>query len=131
MAEINVRELLEKAREAKGNSYSPYSGFAVGAALLGKSGKIYLGCNIDNSAFSPTCCAERAAVFSAVSGGEREFDAVAVVGDSTPCTPCGVCRQVLAEFCSAELPVITENADGTPKIFTLGQLLPEAFAYKN
>lgn len=131
MREINAFELLEKAKEAKKNSYSPYSGFEVGAALLGKSGKIYLGCNIENSAFSPTCCAERAALFSAVSGGEREFLAVAVVGDTKPCMPCGVCRQALAEFCAADFSVITEGSDGEPEFSTLGELLPHAFAYKN
>ena len=130
MIEINAYELLEKAREAKKNSYSPYSGFSVGAALLGKSGRIYLGCNVENSAFTPTCCGERAAVFTAVSGGEREFLAVAVVGDMKPCTPCGVCRQVLAEFCGEDFPIITEGEDGKPLIFTLGELLPKAFVYE-
>ena len=93
------RELIAKAREAKEFSYSPYSGFRVGAALLGKNGKVYQGCNIENAAYTPTNCAERTAVFNAVSQGVREFEAIAVVGDGEDClAPCGVCRQVLMEF---------------------------------
>ena len=130
MIERDMACLLDNAREAKKNSYSPYSGFSVGAALLGKSGKIYLGCNIENSAYSPTCCAERAALFSAVSNGEREFSAIAIVGDSSPCTPCGVCRQVLSEFCSEDMPLIVEDGDGKPLAYTLGELLPKAFGFK-
>lgn len=130
MTERDILELLAMAKKAKKNSYSPYSGFSVGAALLGKSGKIYLGCNIENSAYSPTCCAERAALFSAVSDGEREFSAIAVVGDRAPCSPCGVCRQVLSEFCSEDFPVIVEDGDGAPLTYTLGELLPMAFSFK-
>ena len=122
-----MQELLSIAKDAKKSSYSPYSGFSVGAALLAADGSIYRGCNIENSAFSPTCCAERVAVFSAVADGKREFSAIAVVGDSSPCTPCGVCRQVLSEFCSEELCVIFEGADGTAQCVTLGELLPHSF----
>ena len=130
MTEFCEKMLLEKAKEAKKNSYSPYSGFSVGAALLGKNGKIYLGCNIENSAFTPTCCAERVALFSAVSEGEREFEAIAIVGDSKPCTPCGVCRQALSEFCGEDFSVITESEVGETQACTLGELLPRAFAFK-
>ena len=127
--------LMEAAVAARQYAYSPYSGYRVGAALLGKSGRIYTGCNVENAGYTPTNCAERTAVFKAVSEGEREFTAIAVVGgmgDSIDpaCTPCGVCRQVLAEFCAADMPVIL----GTPenlRVLTLGDLLPFAFTKKN
>ena len=129
------QSLMEAAVSAREFSYSPYSGYRVGAALLGKSGKVYTGCNVETAGYTPTNCAERTAVFKAVSEGEREFTAIAVVGgmgDSIDpaCTPCGVCRQVLAEFCAADMPVIL----GTPenlRVMTLGELLPFAFTKKN
>ena len=129
------RSLMASAVAAREFSYSPYSGYRVGAALLGADGRIYTGCNIENAGYSPTNCAERTAVFKAVSEGEREFTAIAVVGGSgdtlnAACTPCGVCRQVLAEFCAADMPVIL----GTPenlRVLTLGDLLPFAFTKKN
>ena len=129
------RSLMASAVAAREYAYSPYSGYRVGAALLGKSGKLYTGCNVENVGYTPTNCAERTAVFKAVSEGEREFTAIAVVGgmgDSIDpaCTPCGVCRQVLAEFCAADMPVIL----GTPenlRVMTLGELLPFAFTKKN
>lgn len=96
---IEYRWLIEHAVKALEHAYAPYSNFKVGAALLGSSGKVYLGCNIENAAYSPTNCAERTAVFKAVSEGETSFKALAVVADTTAViTPCGVCRQVLAEF---------------------------------
>ena len=101
------KELVKAAYEAQKYSYSPYSGFEVGAALLGKNGKIYLGCNIENAAYSPSNCAERTAFFKAISEGCQEFEAIAIVvnkkgekGDFFP--PCGLCRQVMAEFCDPE-----------------------------
>ncbi len=129
------RSLMASAVAAREYAYSPYSGYRVGAALLGKSGKLYTGCNVENAGYTPTNCAERTAVFKAVSEGEREFTAIAVVGgmgDSIDpaCTPCGVCRQVLAEFCAADMPVIL----GTPenlRVLTLEDLLPFAFTKKN
>lgn len=113
------------------HSYSPYSDFRVGAALLCKSGKIYTGCNIENVSFSPTNCAERTAFFKAVSEGEREFAAIAIVGGKKGevtdyCYPCGVCRQVMAEFCDSDLEIITACPDGI-KSYTLKELLPKAF----
>ena len=125
------KELLQLAIQARENSYSPYSGFRVGAALLGKSGKVYSGCNVENAAYSPTNCAERTAVFKAVSEGEREFSAIAIVGGKGDmladlCAPCGVCRQVLAEFCGGDFRVVL----GTPeniRVFTLAELLPLSF----
>ena len=124
-------ELIALAVEARKQSYSPYSGFRVGAALLGKSGKIYLGCNVENAAYTPTNCAERTAVFKAVSEGERDFSAIAIVGGMGEelaefCAPCGICRQVLAEFCDGDFPVVL----GTPnnyKVYTLAELLPFSF----
>ena len=125
------KELLLKAVEAREFAYTPYSNHKVGAALLGKSGKIYLGCNVENAAYTPTNCAERTAVFKAISEGEREFSAIAVVGGlgdtlSELCAPCGVCRQVLNEFCDGSLKVIL----GTPEkitVTTLAELLPYSF----
>ena len=127
--------LMASAVAAREYSYSPYSGYRVGAALLGTDGRIYTGCNVENAGYTPTNCAERTAVFKAISEGTRAFTAIAVVGGSgdTPdpaCTPCGVCRQVLAEFCEPEMPVIL----GTPeeiRVMTLGELLPFAFTPKN
>ena len=127
--------LMASAVAAREYSYSPYSGYRVGAALLGADGRIYTGCNIENAGYTPTNCAERTAVFKAVSEGVREFTAIAVVGGSgetldPACTPCGVCRQVLAEFCSPDMPVIL----GTPeelRVLTLGDLLPFAFTKEN
>ena len=129
------RSLMETAVGAREFSYSPYSGYRVGAALLSADGRIFTGCNIENAGFTPTNCAERTAVFKAVSEGAREFSAIAVVGGpgyrlDPACTPCGVCRQVLAEFCEPEMPVIL----GTPeemRVMTLGELLPFAFTKKN
>jgi len=107
-------------------AYAPYSKFAVGAALLTKSGRIITGCNVENLSFGLTICAERAAVFTAVAMGEREFEAIAVVADSkTPVTPCGACRQVLAEF-AADLPICSANLEGERFESTLRELLPRA-----
>ena len=125
-------ELILKAKEARLHSYSPYSSIAVGAALLCASGKVYLGCNIESSAFSPTVCAERTAFFKAISEGEREFLAIAVVGGKEKCDtgspfpPCGVCRQVMREFCCDGFRVILEG-NNSPSVFTLGELLPNSF----
>ena len=133
---MTPNELVKKAYEAQKFSYSPYSGFQVGAALLTKSGKVYTGCNIENAAFSPTNCAERTAVFKAVSEGETSFEAIAVVGNKKDapqeewefCTPCGVCRQVLLEFVDPqEFEVIIGKGEEIRK-FTLSQLLPESFS---
>ena len=127
--------LMAAALAAREYSYSPYSGYRVGAALLGSDGRVFTGCNVENAGYTPTNCAERTAVFKAISEGTRAFTAIAVVGGSgdtldAACTPCGVCRQVLAEFCSPDMPVIL----GTPeeiRVMTLGELLPFAFTKKN
>ena len=128
-------ELIEKAKMAAENAYVPYSGFKVGAALLTKSGKVYLGCNIENASYSPTNCAERTAFFKAVSEGEREFSKIAVVGGENGvfcdyCTPCGVCRQVMSEFCSEDFTVVLGKNGDSYKSFTLGELLPHSFSLK-
>ena len=131
-------ELVKKAIEMTNMSYAPYSHFHVGAALLGKDGKVYTGCNVENAAYGPSNCAERTAVFKAVSEGCREFESIAIAGgledaQGVPqikdfCPPCGVCRQVLSEFCSRDFKIILVNGNGEQKVFTLGQLLPESFS---
>ena len=129
-------ELVKKAYEAQKFSYSPYSGFQVGAALLTQNGKVYTGCNIENAAFSPTNCAERTAVFKAVSEGENQFQAIAIVGNKKGapeeewefCTPCGVCRQVLLEFVDPQKFEILLGKGKEIRKFTLSQLLPESFS---
>ena len=129
-----IEKMIETAIEMTKMSYSPYSNFKVGAALLSKSGKVYTGCNIENSAFSPTNCAERTAFFKAVSEGKREFLKIAVVGGKNEeyfpanyCPPCGVCRQVMKEFCAAEFEIIIAIDSDDCKIMTLSELLPESF----
>ncbi len=131
---MNISKLINIALDARKMSYSPYSGFSVGAALLCKDGSVYTGCNIENSAFSPTNCAERTAIFKAVSEGKREFVKIAVVGGDSSveypvnyCSPCGVCRQVMKEFCSAEFEVIIAKNTDDYKVMTLTELLPESF----
>lgn len=125
-------ELVNKAKEAAERSYSPYSGFTVGAALLTKSGRVYLGCNIESASYSPTNCAERTAFFKAVSEGEREFLKIAIVGGKGLdfkdfCPPCGVCRQVMKEFCGEDFTVILGKNGEETKVLTLGELLPYGF----
>ena len=124
-------QLMQLAVEAREMAYAPYSGFRVGAALLGKSGKVYKGCNIENAAYTPTNCAERTALFKAVSEGEKEFVAIAIVGGMYEsiadfCAPCGVCRQVLAEFCDKDFRLILGNPDNL-KVYTFEEILPFAF----
>ncbi len=133
---MTPKELLAQAGRAMERAYAPYSGFRVGAALLGESGRVYLGCNVENAAYGPSNCAERGAVFTAVSMGERRFAALAVVGGpdgkpAGPCPPCGVCRQVLSEFCGGDFPIYLRGADGEPVMYTLGALLPARFSAGN
>lgn len=131
------KKLIAMAIEAMGRSYSPYSGFCVGAALLTKSGKIYQGCNIENAAFSPTNCAERTAFFKAVSEGEREFEAICIVGGQNGrltdyTSPCGVCRQVMREFCNPrEFLVILAVDEEHYREYRLEELLPLGFGPEN
>jgi len=127
------QELLELAVEARAHSYSPYSHYAVGAALLTRDGKIYQGCNIENASFTPTICAERTAFFRAIYDGVRAFEAIAIIGSGeTPAYPCGVCRQVMAEFCDEDFLIITANRDRTIVVpRTLEQMLPNSFGPKD
>lgn len=121
--------LREKAREARAHSYSPYSHYAVGAALLTEEGKIYQGCNIENAGFTPTICAERTAFFKAVFEGERHFRAIAITATGEDIGyPCGVCRQVMAEFCGGDFIILCENRDGSKQdSTTFDKILPHAF----
>lgn len=125
------RNLINLAREALENSYSIYSEFKVGAALLSSDGKVYLGCNIENASYSATVCAERTAFFKAISEGKRDFSAIAIVGGkngdySSPCTPCGACLQVMSEFCNDDFKIILQNGEKISEL-TLKELLPNSF----
>jgi len=126
-------ELIGLAREAMTHAYVPYSGYKVGAALLTKQGRVYQGCNIENAAYSPTNCAERTAFFKAVYEGERDFAAIAVVGGKDGAItgffpPCGVCRQVMLEFCRPDFLIHMGGADGEIKTVTLAELAPWGFS---
>lgn len=124
---MNARELIEKAKEAKEYAYVPYSNFKVGAALLTKTGKIYTGCNIENSSYGATNCAERTAIFKAVSEGFTEFDAIAIVSSSEDVTyPCGICRQVMSEF-MPEAKIFYENKKGEIVESSVKEVLPYMF----
>ncbi len=127
-------DLINLALEARKMSYSPYSGFSVGAALLCKDGTVFTGCNIENSAFSPTNCAERTAFFKAISEGKRYFEKIAVVGGNSKedipenyCPPCGVCRQVMKEFCLSDFEIIIAKNPEDFKVMTLSEILPLSF----
>ena len=123
-------KLIKKAREARKKAYAPYSGYKVGSALLGKSGKIYTGCNVENASFGVSCCAERVALFKAVSEGEKRFDAIAVIANSEePCYPCGICRQALLEF-SSNMTVYMCNTHGKVETAKLKDLLPKTYKLK-
>ena len=127
-------ELVNLAKEARARAYVPYSGYAVGAALLCRGGTIYQGCNIENAAFGPTICAERVAVFKAVYDGQRDFEAIAVVGGKAGeeitglFPPCGVCRQVLREFCGLDFKLYLGRENNKFESLTLGEMLPYSFS---
>ena len=130
---MDTETLLEQAKGAMENAYAPYSGYKVGAALLCADGSVYTGCNIENAAYTPTVCAERTAIFKAVSEGKKDFVAIAVCGGKNGVItgffpPCGVCRQVLREFCGDDFSIYLAGADGTYQTRTLAQLLPESFS---
>ena len=132
---MEPKRMLVAAVSAMNRSYSPYSSFKVGAALLCKNGKIYTGCNIENAAFSETVCAERTALFEAVKSGERKFECLCVVGGkggkiTDYCYPCGACRQVLSEFCDKSLEILLFNGSEF-KTITLSELLPNSFGGDN
>lgn len=125
--------LMEEALKARKAAYAPYSGFQVGAALLCADGSIYTGCNVENSSYGAACCAERTAFFKAVSEGKRSFRAIAVVGGKKDgevlesCPPCGICRQVMREFCSSDFAVVLGRSSLDYNIYTLEQLFPLPF----
>lgn len=128
-------DLIKKASSMLEFSYAPYSNFHVGAALLTKNGKIFTGCNIENATYGATNCAERTAFFKAISEGEKDFCAIAIVGGKNGkiddfCSPCGICRQVMAEFCSKDFKIILANSKNEIKTFSLEELLPESFSLK-
>lgn len=125
-------ELIVEAKKAREYAYAPYSNFKVGAALMTKSGKIYSGCNIENAAYGPTNCAERTAFFKAVSEGERDFAKIAIVGGKANCAPCGVCRQVMMEFCDPhDFGIVLENEKNECVEYKLGELFPLGFGRDN
>jgi cytidine deaminase len=123
---IDYSKLINAAAKARENAYAPYSQFKVGAALLCTDGKVFTGCNIEFASYSPTNCAERTALFNAVSEGEREFEAIAIVGNGI-ISPCGVCRQALFEFGGEKLSVIMAKNDDEYIVKTLGELFPMGF----
>lgn len=126
------KQLIETAVKAREMAYAPYSHYKVGAALLAKSGKIHTGCNVENASFTPTNCAERTAFFKAISEGDREFEMIAIVAGkdgeelSKNCTPCGVCRQVMTEFCDKDFKIILGTPDDF-KVLTLEEIMPYSF----
>lgn len=131
----DYKQLMLRAEEARRKSYSPYSHFCVGAALLTKDGKVYTGCNIENAAYTPTNCAERTAFFKAVSEGERAFEAIAISGGRAGdkggfCAPCGVCRQVIAEFCDKDFQIVLGDTERF-EVYSLDALLPLSFTKDN
>lgn len=138
MIKVTDEELVEQAFLARNRAYTPYSHFQVGAALLTQEGRIYLGCNIENAAYTPTNCAERTAFFKAVSEGERNFSAIAIVGgpkgreELSYCPPCGVCRQVMMEFCDPKhFRIILAGTKEEYRVYMLEELLPMGFGPEN
>ena len=133
---MTEKDLCTLALQAMARAYAPYSGCTVGAALLTASGDVFCGCNIENASFTPTVCAERTAIFKAVSEGKRQFSMLAVAGGRNGRVeggfpPCGVCRQVLAEFCPPDLPILVVKEDGNWERYTLEELLPASFGPAN
>lgn len=129
---MDIQTLLDQAKEARKKAYAPYSKFQVGAALLTKDKQVFLGCNIENASYGLTNCTERTAIFKAVSEGEKEIEAIVVVGDTEgPIAPCGACRQVMAEFCDKDTKIILANLNGSTVETTIDELLPGAFSLKD
>ncbi|MEL7610045.1 MAG: cytidine deaminase [Bacillota bacterium] len=126
--DLEIKNMLRMAADAMDRAYAPYSKFRVGACLKGKSGAYYLGCNIENAAYSLANCAERTALYKAVYEGERSFDALAIISDSAASTvPCGMCLQALIEFCSGDIPVICASKSGEVAVYELHELIPHPF----
>lgn len=130
MNEINIEALIESAKKVREQAYAPFSNFRVGAAVRTKSGKIYTGCNVESASYGLTVCAERIAIWKAVSEGEREFEHVSVVTDTEELTPpCGTCRQIIWEFCG-DIPVTFSNLKGKIETVMMKEILPRAFDTK-
>jgi cytidine deaminase len=130
--EINPDILIEKAQECLSHAYAPYSTFSVGAAVIDNHGRIFTGVNIENASYGLTICAERVAIFSAIAAGATCIEAIAVTAEKLkPITPCGACRQVMAEFCEPNTPVFSDASQGKIMKWSVGELLPEVFAPKN
>ncbi|WP_426951793.1 cytidine deaminase [Bacillus mycoides] len=129
---MDKKKYIEEANKMLSKAYIPYSKFPVGAALVTKEGKIYTGCNIENASYGLCNCAERTAIFKAVSEGERDFSYLVITGETEgPISPCGACRQVIAEFCNPKMPVLLTNVKGDEKEVTVEQLLPGAFSIED
>jgi cytidine deaminase len=127
---VDHDELFAVARAARERAYAPFSGYAVGAALLADDGRVFSGCNVENRSYGLSLCAERGAIAAAVAAGARRFGAIAVVtGSNPPAAPCGVCREALAEFCGDDFEVLLEGATGERRATTLGALLPNRFVF--
>lgn len=126
-----IEKLIEETIKNKKNSYSPYSNFRVSALVKTKNGKIFKGVNIENAAYSPTICAERSALASAISNGEREFSYIVINGDSKDTFPCGVCRQFIREFADSDTKIVIANSTDDYKIYTIEDLLPHSFSKKD
>lgn len=136
MNDIQVKNLIEQAFDTLQYAYAPYSNFKVAAALLTKENEIYTGCNIENAAYSPSNCAERTAFFKAVSEGKQKFKAICIVNEDAEgvhdfCPPCGVCRQVMAEFCASDFVVVLAKSMEEYRSYLLEDLLPQSFTLKN
>ena len=132
LSKKTIKELSKTALDMRKMAYAPFSGHAVGAALLAKDGRVFTGCNVENSAYSPTICAERTAFVKAVSEGAREFTAIAIAGGfgevpETYCAPCGVCRQVMVEFCDKDFQIILAKTPEDFRIYTLEEIMPLGF----
>lgn len=126
---MKIEKLIELAKTARANAYVPYSKFQVGAVLITEDDEVILGCNIENASYGLANCAERTAIFKAVSEGKRKFKKLIVIGDTEgPISPCGACRQVISEFCAKDMPVILTNLNGKIQETTVGELLPWSFS---
>lgn len=129
---MDIKKLIDEAVDARNKAYTPYSKFKVGAAVLTKNNMVFQGCNIENASYGLTNCAERTAIFKAVSEGENEFEAIAIVGETDgPISPCGACRQVIAEFCDENTKIILANLKGDYVETTITELLPGFFSSKD
>lgn len=129
---MTYTKLVAEAIKAKQNAYAPYSNFAVGAALQDEKGQLFTGCNVENVSYGATCCAERTAIFKAISAGSRKISRLAVVcGQDDYCLPCGICRQVIAEFATENFVLLAANQNGTFRALTLNDILPNAFLPSN